>query len=103
MKKPWGWYDKISKNEKMLYILPTSMTSLQTHKGRSECWVIISGNCVVTVNDKNTRKQPNDMVVIPKGVPHRIRALGNMVVVYEKWSGKYNESDITRLEDIYQR
>ena len=54
--RPWGWYESIIKfpnyQVKRLHVNPKGKLSLQSHKRRSEHWVVVEGVAKVQRNDE---------------------------------------------------
>lgn len=103
--KPWGSYNLFSKNEKttvkVISVKSGHRTSLQFHKYRDEKWFVIKGIGIaelVTKHDLN----PGDELVIPKTKPHRLEAVTDLIILEISY-GKFDESDIVRLDDDYSR
>ena len=104
--KPWGSYQIIDEGNnylvKNILVKPHSKLSLQSHKHRSEHWVVVQGTAEVTVNDKISILEPNKNIFIPSEAKHRLANNNkNDLIVIEVWYGKIlDEEDITRYEDI---
>ena len=106
--RPWGKFEKFHENRtctvKLIYINPNSRLSLQYHEERWEFWKIIKGNAQVELEDKLLNVKEGENVVIPKRAKHRVKALNDDdCVILEISYGKFDEKDIVRLEDDYQR
>ena len=107
--RPWGFFDCIESDKgfqvKKLQVNPYSKLSLQKHQYRSEHWVVISGEAIVTCGDKKFKLLENESTFIPKGEVHRLENKGKKLLeIIEIQTGSYlGEDDITRLEDDYQR
>ncbi len=107
--RPWGTYQtlKISQNcqVKWIEVNPKSKLSLQKHLKRSEHWVIVEGNPLITINNTKKNYNKNDHVFIPKEAIHRIEnETDQIVIIVEVQIGSYlGEDDIIRLEDMYGR
>jgi len=106
--RPWGRFEKFHENRpctvKLIYINPNSRLSLQYHKERWEFWKIIKGNAQVELEDKLLNVKEGENVIIPKRAKHRVKALNDDdCVILEISYGKFDEKDIVRLEDDYQR
>ena len=80
------------------------MLSFQSHKKRSEFWYVIEGTPHL-VTGKSTKKfKAGDAVKIGKKVKHRIiNNSKNLVRILEISTGIFDEKDIIRYEDKYQR
>ena len=107
VKRPWGGFRRFTLNEvsteKILFVKPNQENSLQKHKTRAEFWYIIDGPAKVTIGKKTVKAKAGDEFFIKKGQLHRIGAYKKPVRVLEISLGKFNESDITRVEDKYGR
>jgi len=105
--RPWGRFEKFHENQlstvKLIYINANSRLSLQYHRDRWEFWKVIKGTAQVELDGKITEVKEEENIVIPKGVKHRVKALNNNCVILEISYGKFDENDIVRIEDDYQR
>lgn len=105
--KPWGRFEQFTKQQpvtvKIIIVYPNESLSLQYHKQRQEFWKILSGSCEVTIGDSVYEAGEGDEYFVDKKEKHRIRAKNNQVKVLEISFGHFDESDIVRLEDKYQR
>ena len=105
--RPWGKFEKFHENQlstvKLIYINANSRLSLQYHRERWEFWKVIKGTAQVELDGKIIEVKEEENIVIPKGVKHRVKALNNNCVILEISYGKFDENDIVRIEDDYQR
>ncbi len=107
--KPWGSFEIINEGEKYtvkkIIVKPSGQLSLQSHKYRSEHWLIAQGNAEVVINEERFKLQENQHIFIPKGAKHMLVNKGNTsLIVIEMWFGDtLDENDIKRYEDIYKR
>ena len=107
--RPWGWFERIAIGErfqvKRIQVNPGASLSLQSHKHRSEHWIVVSGRARVTIDDKIQIISENESVFVPLLAVHRISNPGtDPVVLIEVQSGDYlGEDDIIRYEDVYAR
>jgi mannose-6-phosphate isomerase len=105
--RPWGKFEKFHENElstvKLIYINANSRLSLQYHRERWEFWKVIKGTAQVELDGEILELKEEENIVIPKGVKHRVKALNNNCVILEISYGKFDENDIVRIEDDYQR
>ena len=113
--RPWGVYyvleDKETFKVKKIVVNPDQRLSLQSHKHRSEHWVVVSGNATVEVRDCEDEKEwvknlnPNESTFIPLNCMHRLANYGKIpLVIVEVQVGEYTgEDDIERFEDDYSR
>ncbi len=108
-RRPWGFYEVLSDMDdhkvKRITVNPGKRLSLQSHKRRSEHWIIISGKGVVTLNDNNHELNEGSTIDIIKGAAHRITNPGDSPLIFiEIQMGDYfGEDDIIRLEDDFGR
>jgi mannose-1-phosphate guanylyltransferase/mannose-6-phosphate isomerase len=107
--RPWGWYESLTIRDrfqvKRILVNPGAALSLQSHKYRSEHWIVVQGNAKVTVDDKVKNLNEGQSVYIPLGAIHRLENLGKIsMVLIEVQTGSYfGEDDIVRYEDLYKR
>lgn len=106
--RPWGWWRSLILSEgykvKQIYVAPDAKLSLQTHKFRSEIWVIAQGNGWVTVGEKKMNAERGSVFNIKRGDIHRAEGGTNGLYIIELQIGEYlGEDDIIRLEDVYGR
>jgi quercetin dioxygenase-like cupin family protein len=55
------------------------------------------------LNDQVLTLEEGEDIVIPKGTKHRVHADKNQCIILEISYGRFDENDIVRLEDDYQR
>jgi mannose-1-phosphate guanylyltransferase/mannose-6-phosphate isomerase len=108
--RPWGSYTVLEDDAegfklKRIEVSPGARLSLQSHKHRSEHWVVVSGVATVTNGDEILTFQKNQSTYIPKGTKHRLENLGSEPLhIVEIQVGQYlGEDDIQRYEDNYGR
>ena len=107
--RPWGKFEVLlDSNEckvKKITVNPGQRLSLQSHKKRSEHWILTEGSMRITVNDKVFDCSVGDHVFIPKEAKHRMQNISTTSsALIEVQSGDYfGEDDIIRYEDDYNR
>lgn len=107
--RPWGWFESLFTGErfqvKRILVKPGASLSLQSHQYRSEHWIIVAGQALVTIGDKVQTVSENESVFVPLGAVHRISNPGvKPIVLIEVQTGEYlGEDDIIRYSDIYDR
>ena len=107
--RPWGWYESIALGPrfqvKRIVVNPGAALSLQSHKHRSEHWIVVEGIAKVTVDDEVKTVTENQSVYIPLGAIHRLENPSKLpLTLIEVQTGSYfGEDDITRYEDVYAR
>ena len=108
--KPWGWYINVKEEKKCfkikhICVYPDKRLSLQSHKYRSEHWVIVKGNAGVELGKDRLLLHANQNVYIPKETLHRIENIGhdNLEFVETQIGIYLEEDDIIRYEDDFGR
>lgn len=108
--RPWGSYTVLEEDPegfklKRIEVAPGARLSLQSHRQRSEHWVVVSGTATVTNGDQVITVHKNQSTYIPIGAKHRLENLGNEPLhIVEIQVGDYlGEDDIQRYEDNYGR
>ena len=107
--RPWGHYENLLERDnhkvKELVVNPGERLSLQKHQRRAEHWIVVSGEALVTVAEKEILLKPGQSIDVPRGAVHRIMNPGEVpAVLIEVQMGDYfGEDDIIRLEDDYAR
>jgi mannose-1-phosphate guanylyltransferase/mannose-6-phosphate isomerase len=108
--RPWGNYTVLEEDAegykiKRIEVAPGGRLSLQSHRRRSEHWVVVSGTATVTNGDEVITVRKNQSTYIPMGAKHRLENLGDEPLhIVEVQVGDYlGEDDIERYEDNYGR
>lgn len=107
--RPWGTYTILEEGPgfkmKRIEVKPGGRLSLQSHRQRSEHWVIVQGEARVIVGDGEFIVKQNESTYIPAGQMHRLENMGEEpLVVIEVQCGSYlGEDDIVRFDDCYGR
>ena len=109
MDRPWGSWHVIEDGQgykvKRIVVKPGSRLSLQTHKHRSEHWVVIFGIATCQVDDRKCVAGPGECIDVPRGAVHRLaNEHSEDLQIIEVQQGAYTgEDDICRLEDDFGR
>ena len=107
--RPWGWFESLSLGEgfqvKKIFVKPGASLSLQSHKYRSEHWVVVKGQAKVTINKDVKLAKEGQSLYVPLGSLHRLENPGaTPTIIIEVQIGTYlGEDDIIRYDDIYSR
>ena len=105
--RPWGKFEQFCHNEKVtvkiITVKPDSKLSLQYHNHRDEFWKIIEGGGQIILGEELIDVKIGDEFFIPKKTNHRIITNNNSLKVLEVSFGEFDEKDIVRLEDKYNR
>jgi mannose-6-phosphate isomerase-like protein (cupin superfamily) len=105
--RPWGFFRRFTDNTpstvKIISVRSGERLSLQSHNKRSEFWYVTRGGGFFEINGERIPAQPGDEVFIEKGTKHRMSAGENGLEVLEISLGEFDEDDIIRYEDEYNR
>lgn len=107
--RPWGWFESLISGNgfqvKQIYVKPGASLSLQSHKYRSEHWIIVEGVAKVTIDQEVKLVNQGHSVYVPLGAIHRVENLEKIpMTLIEVQIGSYlGEDDIVRYEDKYNR
>lgn len=106
-KRPWGNFEQYCHNEictvKIINVQPNEELSLQYHNKRDEFWKIISGKALIIIGEETKQGNEGDEFYIPKQAKHRIKTEQSPAKILEISFGQFDENDIVRLEDKYNR
>ncbi len=107
--RPWGWFESLTSGPqfqvKRICVLVGGKLSLQSHKHRSEHWVVVEGTAKVTINKKKNILKAGESTYVALGFKHRLENEGKIpLIIIEIQIGSYlGEDDIIRYDDIYSR
>ena len=107
--RPWGSFETVETGDgyrvKRLTIRPGARLSLQSHRRRSEHWVVVRGTARVTRGESTLTLSENQSIYIPRGSRHRLGNPGETPLeVIEVQVGEYlGEDDIERFDDDFGR
>ncbi len=107
--RPWGSYESLDQGAehqiKHIVVEPGGRLSLQSHKHRSEHWVVVQGAATITVGDTTAVYNVGEHVFIQCEQKHRLENHTTApVAIVEVQIGNYlGEDDIIRYDDIYGR
>jgi len=107
--RPWGRFEVLRDSghykSKIIQVEPGQRLSYQSHAKRAEHWVVVKGEAVVVLNDKEHIVKQGEHIYIPQGSKHRMINRGAETVEFiEVQVGSYfGEDDIVRYQDEYGR
>ena len=104
--RPWGKYVILEKKKdywiKKLFVRQGEKLSLQSHKGRFEIWIVLSGRIEVIKGNSHLFLKEGEFLKINKKEKHRITGLKDSWIL-ETAFGQMRENDIIRFKDDYGR
>lgn len=109
VERPWGWYESVSQGHafqvKRIQVDPGAHLSLQSHRHRSEHWVVTRGRARIVRGEEEFTLEANQSTYIPAGTRHRLSNLeSGPLEIIEVQTGDYlGEDDIERYDDAYGR
>ena len=106
--RPWGSYSVISQGDgykvKKIRVSPGHMLTMQSHKNRSEHWVVINGEATVIIGDKQKEKniKKNESIFVPINTKHKLmNKTKEMLEIIEVQNGEYlEEDDVERYDQV---
>ena len=106
--RPWGWFETLATGNgylvKRLRITAERRISLQRHHHRSEHWVVVDGEGVITCDGESMAAAAGFTLFIPCGGLHRAAAGSQGLEIVEVQRGEeLREDDIERFDDDYGR
>jgi len=107
--RPWGNYEVMETRKefqiKLISVNPGQRLSLQSHRYRSEHWIVIAGTAEVVCDENITILEVQDSIEIPLGSKHRVSNFGDDILQFIEiqLGSSFEEEDIVRYEDDYGR
>ncbi len=107
--RPWGRFevlkDETYYKSKVIRVEPGQKISYQSHAKRAEHWVIVKGEALVILDDKEIIVKQGEHIYIPQNSKHRVMNRTSSVIEFiEVQVGSYfGEDDIKRFQDDYGR
>jgi len=102
----WGWYRVLDHTKfaegnevltKRIGVTAGKNLSYQHHYKRSEVWTIISGEGYFAFNDEIRVVKPGDVLIIPVGAKHGIKAITDVEFIEVQAGSDLVEEDIVRI------
>jgi mannose-1-phosphate guanylyltransferase len=106
VEKRWGSYKVLEKIDaadeqqsvtKFVNVLPNCNISLHVHQNRQEIWTILSGSGEVIVDSQLHSIRAGDVIRIPIGCNHSIKAITPLMFIEVQMGVEINENDILRI------
>ena len=107
--RPWGWFEILTQGDcfqvKRIFVKLGAALSLQSHRFRSEHWIVVQGEATVQIGNEISTISSGESIYVPCGEKHRLSNRGKVeMVLIEVQIGTYlGEDDIVRYEDQYNR
>ncbi|WP_025909615.1 sugar phosphate nucleotidyltransferase [Priestia flexa] len=104
--RTWGWsrvldYAKYDENHEMvtkrICILEGKNSSYHYHNLRDEVWTIVRGEGELALDDSITRVKAGDIIHLPAGKKHGIRALSELEFIEVQTGSGISDQDFVRL------
>ena len=93
--RPWGSFEHLLDEEyckvKRIIVKPGERLSYQYHHERTEHWVVVQGEAIVTLDGEEYEYHIGDVVEIPVGTKHRVE---------NKFNKEGNNKNVTSNETI---
>ena len=107
IERPWGKFKQYANNQEvtvsLMTVNPGQRLSLQAHTGRAELWIVLDKGAIIQIGEKVINAEPGDEIWIPADTQHRLTSMEREVRVLEVAFGNWQQADITRLADDYNR
>lgn len=107
VERPWGSFRQYAHNREvtvsLMTVKPDQRLSLQSHTGRAELWIVLDDGAEVQIGHQLLYPSTGDELWIPAEAQHRLTSTGPQVRVLEVAFGNWQQADITRFDDDYQR
>ena len=107
VERPWGSFKQYAHNQavtvSLMSVTAEQRLSLQSHVGRAELWIVLDAGAIVQIGDEVMHPAAGAELWIPAGTKHRLSSAGPQVRVLEVAFGDWQQDDITRYDDDYQR
>ena len=108
IKRPWGSFTQYAHNAEctvsLMTIEPGMRLSLQSHSGRAELWIVLDDGALVQTGDVTRPCQAGEEIWIKANEKHRLTCIADQPIrVLEVAFGNWQQDDITRYADDYQR
>ncbi len=102
--RPWGDFTRFTHNEvstvKIIAVSAGEAFSLQTHAHRDEFWKLLADGGTIEVGENKVEGKKGDEFFIPAGTKHRVTGPAEFLEIA---FGNFDENDIVRIEDKYNR
>lgn len=107
--RPWGYYTCLAEGDgyltKLISVSSGQKLSIQSHKYRSEHWVVLEGRALVILDDNEHYLASGQSIDIAVNSIHSLQnPYDKELKIIEVQKGEYlSEDDIIRYDDMYDR
>lgn len=108
VERPWGHFKQYVHNTpctvSLMTVHPGQRLSLQSHTKRAELWIVLDDGAKVQVGTEIVTYHAGEEIWIPVNEKHRLSCEGTEPIrVLEVAFGNWQQNDISRYEDDYER
>jgi mannose-6-phosphate isomerase len=107
VERPWGRFWQYAHNQavtvSLMQVEAGQSLSLQAHSKRAELWVVLDDGACIEVNEEKFFPKAGEEFWIGANVAHRLSSANGPVRVLEVAFGDWQQADIQRFEDQYDR
>lgn len=107
VQRPWGNFSQYANNQEvtvsLMQVKSGQRLSLQSHTGRAELWIVLDDGAEVQVGEQVHYPVQGEEIWIPAETKHRLSSTGPAVRVLEVAFGNWQQEDITRYDDDFNR
>ena len=84
--RPWGRFfvlhDESNYKIKRIEVKASQRLSYQFHNKRSETWVIVSGEAIITLDGSTKKYNVGETILIPQGSKHRVENKKDFLLIF---------------------
>lgn len=108
----WGWYKVLEHTKylegnevltKRICVETSKNLSYQVHYKRSEVWTVVKGEGVLVLDDQLQHIRSGDVIHIPLGTKHALRATSTMEIIEVQTGSELVEEDIYRFSSEWEQ
>ncbi len=102
--RPWGTSKTLERESNFqinrVMILPGQKMTMQSHKHRSEHWVILTGEASISRENETIHLKPGNSIEIPAGTAHRLSNPGAapLEIIEVQYGNNIDDKDIVRYD-----
>ena len=98
-------HDELNYKLKRIEVNPNSRLSYQYHNKRSECWTIVQGSGIITIDGVDKKISNGESIKLNRdqNIEFYNNTLDTLVFIEVQTGSYFGEDDIIRVEDDYNR